>query len=90
MALAREYGPIYQLELPGGNSRVIVSGVDLVDELCDESHFDKMLGPGLLALNEGPLGHGLFASETSDPLWRRAHNILFPAFSQDAISATTR
>jgi cytochrome P450/NADPH-cytochrome P450 reductase len=85
MALARDYGPIYQLELPGGNSRVIVSGVDLVDELCDESHFDKMLGPGLRALNEGPVGHGLFTSETSDPLWRRAHNILLPAFSQDAM-----
>ena len=25
--LARKYGPIYELELPGGASRVIVSGV---------------------------------------------------------------
>src|SRR5262245_4503560 len=85
MALAREYGPIYRLDLPGGNSRIIVSGVDLVDELCDESRFDKMLGSGLRALNEGAAGHGLFTSETTDPLWHKAHNILLPAFSQDAM-----
>src|SRR4051794_3721428 len=45
--LAREYGPIFQLQLPGSGPRVIVSGHALVDELCDESRFDKMLGPGL-------------------------------------------
>ncbi|HXH27406.1 MAG TPA: cytochrome P450, partial [Candidatus Polarisedimenticolia bacterium] len=84
-ALAREYGPIYRLELPGGNSRIVVSGVELVDELCDESRFDKSLGPGLRALNEGPTGHGLFTSETEDPAWRKAHNILMPAFSLDAM-----
>src|SRR5262245_12927985 len=71
-ALAREYGPIYRLELPGGNSRIVVSGVDLVDELCDEKRFDKSVGPGLRALNEGPVAHGLFTSETDDPLWHRA------------------
>src|SRR6266403_1825704 len=62
MELARKYGPIYELELPGGGSRVIVSGYKLVDELCDESRFDKMLGPGLNALAEGPVGRGLFNS----------------------------
>ena len=84
-SLAREYGPIYRLELPGGNSRVVVSGVDLVDELCDESRFDKSLGPGLRALNAGPTGHGLFTSETADPAWHKAHSILMPAFSLEAI-----
>ena len=42
--LARTYGPISQIDMPGGNSRVVVSGFDLVNELCDESRFDKMLG----------------------------------------------
>src|SRR5262245_49675788 len=41
MDLAREYGPIFQIDMPGGNSRVVVSGFELVDELCDESRFDK-------------------------------------------------
>src|SRR5262245_61508136 len=69
MDLAREYGPIFQIDMPGGNSRVVVSGFQLVDELCDESRFDKMLGPGLRALGAGPLGRGLFTSETTDPNW---------------------
>ena len=83
--LARKYGPIYELELPGRGSRVIVSGYKLVDELCDESRFDKMLGPGLTALAEGPVDRGLFTSETSDPNWRKAHSILLPGFSMDAM-----
>jgi cytochrome P450 / NADPH-cytochrome P450 reductase len=85
MELARKYGPIYELELPGRGSRVIVSGYKLVDELCDESRFDKMLGSGLEALAEGPVDRGLFTSETSDPNWRKAHNVLLPAFSMDAM-----
>ena len=83
--LARQYGPIYQLQLPGRGSRVIVSGYKLVDELCDETRFDKMLGPGLNVLGEGPVGRGLFTSETSDPNWHKAHNVLLPAFSLDAM-----
>ena len=85
MDLARKYGPIYELELPGGGSRVIVSGYDLVDELCNEWRFDKKLGQGLSALAEGPADRGLFTSETSDPNWRKAHNVLLPAFSMDAM-----
>src|SRR3954453_23994286 len=69
----------------GGSTRNIVSGVNLVDELCDESRFDKMLGPGLIALQNSAVGHGLFTSWTSDPKWHRAHNILLPAFSQEAM-----
>src|SRR3954451_23797573 len=83
--LARQYGPIYQLQLPGRGSRVIVSGYELANELCDESRFDKMLGPGLSILGEGPVGRGLFTSETSDPKWQKAHNVLLPAFSLDAM-----
>src|SRR4051812_24951219 len=83
--LARQYGPIYQLQLPGRGSRVIVSGYKLVDELCEETRFDKMLGPGLNILGEGPVGRGLFTSETSDPNWHKAHNVLLPAFSLDAM-----
>jgi cytochrome P450 / NADPH-cytochrome P450 reductase len=62
-----------------------VSGYKLVDELCDESRFDKKLGSGLQALAEGPVDRGLFTSETSDPNWHKAHNILLPAFSMDAM-----
>src|SRR3954464_13940330 len=77
MRLAREYGPIYRLDTPGGRSRLIVSGFDLVDELCDETRFDKTLGPGVA--NAGGRGsQGLFTAMTDDPNWSKAHNILLP------------
>ena len=85
MDFARTYEPIFQIDMPGGNSRVVVSGFDLVNELCDESRFDKMLGPDLRALSASPFGRGLFTSETADPNWHKAHNILLPAFSMDAM-----
>lgn len=87
MQLAQEYGPIYRLVIPSIGSRVIVSGYPLVNELCDEKRFEKSLGPGVRLLNSSPItAHGLFTSETEDPLWRRAHNILVPEFSQQAMS----
>ena len=85
MELARKYGPIFDFDLPGGRSLTIVSSFDLVDELCDESGFDKKVGAGLSQLATGPAGRGLFTSETQDPNWRKAHNVLLPAFSMDAM-----
>src|SRR4026207_1497 len=69
MDLARNYGPIFQIQIPGRGSRVIVSGCELVEQVCDESRFDKMLGPGLRNLSASAVGRGLFTSETSDPNW---------------------
>src|SRR5215831_1398026 len=83
--LARKYGPIYKLDLPGLGSRIIASSFELVDPLCDESHFDKNVGAGLRVLASGPAGRGLFTSETQDPNWRKAHNVLLPSFSMDAM-----
>jgi cytochrome P450/NADPH-cytochrome P450 reductase len=57
----------------------------MVDPLCDESRFDKKVGGGLTALASGPVGRGLFTSETQAPNWRKAHNVLLPAFSMDAM-----
>jgi cytochrome P450/NADPH-cytochrome P450 reductase len=85
MELARKYGPIFEIAVPGRGSRIIVSGHSLVDELCDESRFDKVVGAGLNALADGPVGRGLFTSETSDPNWSKAHNVLLPSFSMDAM-----
>jgi cytochrome P450/NADPH-cytochrome P450 reductase len=85
MELARKYGPIFELAVPGRGSPIVVSSFELVDELSDESRFDKKVGGGLSALAEGPAGRGLFTSETQDPAWRKAHNVLLPAFSVDAM-----
>jgi hypothetical protein len=48
--LARKYGPIYGLDVPGLGSRIVASSFELVDPLCDESRFDKNVGAGLSAL----------------------------------------
>ncbi|HEX5522264.1 MAG TPA: cytochrome P450, partial [Pedococcus sp.] len=84
LEMARDYGPIFKISVPTG-TRIFVSGPDLVDELCDDTRFDKKVGGGLASLRRGPTGNGLFTSETDDPLWRRAHNILMAPFSVQAM-----
>src|SRR6201996_2443555 len=83
--LAREYGPIYRLAVPGSGDRYIVSGAGLVEEVCDERRFDKLIAGGLAEVRRDPVNAGLFSAETSNPLWHRAHNILLPNFSQQAM-----
>ena len=78
--LARQYGPIYRLVLPGGDRRYLVSGAGLVEEVCDERRFDKLVAGGLSEVRRDPVNTGLFTSDTGNPLWRRAHNILLPPF----------
>ena len=85
MEMAGEYGPIFRLSVPGG-TRLIVSGADLVDELCDESRFDKLVGGGLANLRKGATDAGLFTADTEDPLWKRAHDILHAPFSLRAMN----
>ena len=82
--MAVEYGPIFKLVTPGV-VRLMVSGPELVDELCDDTRFDKALGGGLSKLRAGPVDSGLFTADTDDPLWRRAHDILMSPFSQQAM-----
>lgn len=84
MRLAREYGPIYQLNFPANRQMIVISGCQLVDELCDESHFDKKVGPGLQNVRSFA-GDGLFTAYTQEPNWRKAHSILLPYFSMRAM-----
>ena len=83
MAQARQFGPIFQL--PGTGSRTLaLSNFALVNEVCDEQRFDKSVGGGLGQMRS-LLGDGLFTADTSDPDWRKAHNILMPTFSMQAM-----
>jgi cytochrome P450 / NADPH-cytochrome P450 reductase len=66
LRLATEYGPIYKLDTPGA-TRLIVSGPELVDELCDDSRFDKQVSGGLANLRKDSLDTGLFTADTQDP-----------------------
>ena len=83
MKLAQEFGPIYWLDMLG-KPVVIVSGFELVDELCDESRFDKSVRGALRRLRDFA-GDGLFTAYTQEPNWSRAHNILLPSFGQRAM-----
>ncbi|MFI6533034.1 bifunctional cytochrome P450/NADPH--P450 reductase [Nonomuraea sp. NPDC050547] len=81
--LAGTWGPIFKLGAFGEES-VIVTGLDLVTELCDETRFRKNVHPDLVNLR--PLaGDGLFTAYGDEPNWRKAHDILLPAFSVSAM-----
>ncbi|MFB0637063.1 bifunctional P-450/NADPH--P450 reductase [Bacillus rugosus] len=81
--LAEEQGPIFQIHTPAGTT-IVVSGHELVKEVCDEERFDKSI-EGALEKVRAFSGDGLFTSSTHEPNWRKAHNILMPTFSQRAM-----
>jgi cytochrome P450 / NADPH-cytochrome P450 reductase len=83
MAFAKELGPIYWLDMMG-KPIVVVSGADLVEELSDETRFDKAVR-GALRRIRAFAGDGLFTAYTEEPNWSKAHNILLPNFSQKAM-----
>jgi cytochrome P450 / NADPH-cytochrome P450 reductase len=83
MRLAREYGPIYKLEV-AGRDLVLVGSQELVDELCDELRFDKKVHRPLENIREFA-GDGLFTAHTQEPNWQKAHRILMPVFGPAAL-----
>lgn len=84
MELTRDNGPIFQLDMMG-TPLVIASGADIVHELCDEQRFDKAVR-GSLRRVRAIGGDGLFTGDTQEPNWSKAHNILLPTFSRQAMN----
>ena len=84
IAMAREYGPIFKLVVPGG-TRIFVSGRTLVEEVCDDARFDKKVAGGLANVRKAGAANGLFTADTDDPMWHRAHGILLTPFSRQAM-----
>ncbi|MFE3317504.1 cytochrome P450 [Nocardia sp. NPDC059195] len=80
MALGRQLGPVFERKLLGLRF-VFVYGADIVAELSDESRFAKKELPFLRGIG----GDGLFTALNEEPNWRRAHNLLRPAFTQAAM-----
>ncbi len=78
MKLARENGPIFRLALPG-SELIVVTSQELVNELCDETRFDKRLSRPLLLQRE-VTGPTLFTSRTQEPDWHRGHHAMQPGF----------
>jgi cytochrome P450/NADPH-cytochrome P450 reductase len=82
--IAQEMGPIFKFEFFGGFSTIFLSGHKWVAEVCDDSKFDKSLAGGLNFVRAFA-GDGLFTGKTQEPNWQKAHNILVPSFSQQAM-----
>jgi cytochrome P450/NADPH-cytochrome P450 reductase len=83
MRLANQYGGIYKMQL-GDQTVIILSDPDLVNEVCDESRFDKKVHKPLHKLRDLG-GDGLFTAYTHEINWEKAHRILVPAFGPGAI-----
>ncbi|MEU5977017.1 cytochrome P450 [Streptomyces sp. NPDC047315] len=84
MREAQALGPIFNLRF-FDEDNLIVSGADLVAEVCDESRFRKSAAP--LATVREFAGDGLFTAFGDEPNWRKAHNVLLPAFAFNALKA---
>lgn len=78
MALAREYGPFFKLRI-FDRTIYFASSQELVNELCDETHFVKRVHPPLQELR-ALAGDGLFTAYNEEPNWGKAHRLLMPAF----------
>ncbi|MGV9356011.1 bifunctional cytochrome P450/NADPH--P450 reductase [Streptomyces misionensis] len=79
----KELGPVYRVRA-FGTELVIVGGLDLVTELADESRFRKNVHPELVDIRQFA-GDGLFTAFNHEANWRKAHDILMPAFSLGAM-----
>ncbi|MFJ6378588.1 bifunctional cytochrome P450/NADPH--P450 reductase [Kitasatospora sp. NPDC092039] len=79
MELAREHGPAFVQRLHGRDT-LVVSCLELVAELADETRFTKSISPALENVRQFT-GDGLFTAFNDEPNWARAHDILMPAFA---------
>jgi len=78
-----DLGPVFEFRFLGSRY-VIAAGADAVAEVNDESRFCKHVGPDIEALRILG-GDGLFTAYNDEPNWQKAHDVLMPAFSQQAM-----
>ena len=71
-----QLGPVFEFRFLG--ARYVVA------ELNDERRFCKHVGPDIEALRLLG-GDGLFTAYNDEPNWQKAHDVLMPAFSQQAM-----
>ncbi|RGP80297.1 putative bifunctional p-450:nadph-p450 reductase [Fusarium longipes] len=76
--IGQKYAPIFSLEI-AGHREVMICSRDLLDEVCDETRFHKLVTGGVDKLR--PLGgNGLFTAQHDNHEWGIAHRILMPLF----------
>jgi cytochrome P450 len=65
-------------------SAIAVADAALINEVNDETRWQKHVGP-LVEKMRLTLGDGLFTAYNDEHNWRKAHNILMPAFTKTAM-----
>ena len=76
--LARTYGPFFRLKIMA-REVYVASSQELVNELCDETRFEKRVHAPLQEIRAFA-GDGLFTAYNDEPNWEKAHRLLMPAF----------
>lgn len=76
-------GPVFEFRFLGARY-VVAAAPESVVEVSDESRFCKHVGPDIEALRIIG-GDGLFTAYNDEPNWQKAHDVLMPAFSQQAM-----
>lgn len=74
-------GPIFKLHL-GGSERLFISSHELLDEVCDEQRFTKMVGGALKEIRNG-VEDGLFTAYPGEHNWEVAHRVLMPGMRRN-------
>ncbi|OBH15932.1 cytochrome P450 [Mycobacterium sp. E3247] len=74
------------IEQPIGQPVVFLADPALIDEVNDDTRWEKHVGPSLIRLRRYILGDGLFTAYSDEPNWRKAHNIMMPSFSRTAMT----
>ncbi|KAJ8069548.1 hypothetical protein OCU04_003198 [Sclerotinia nivalis] len=76
--LAGIYGPIFKLNI-AGDEKLWISSQALLNEVCDEKRFTKIVSGSLEQVRHG-VGDGLFTAKYGEENWELAHRVLMPAF----------
>ena len=80
--LAELYGPIFKLRLR--RDFVVVCDQKHINEVCDETRFEKLVNPSQQEIR-ALLGDGLFTAHQPEKNWAIAHRILVPSFGPMSI-----
>ena len=72
------------IEQPIGQPVIFLADTALIDEVNDDTRWEKHVGPSLRRLR-ALLGDGVFTAASDEPNWRKAHNILMPFFTKTAM-----
>lgn len=83
MELSRKYGPFFKIQV-FDRAMYVAGSQELVDELCDETRFNKRVHQSLEEIRAFGKD-GLFTAYSEEPNWAKAHRILMPAFGPTSV-----